>query len=111
MYRGEIQFEFNRATLLNQKLEDLDKLALYLIEHKAIRVEIGGHTDNIGNDNYNLDLSQKRAERIQEYLIKKGVSINQLKAKGYGETKPIDDNKTKKGRKNNRRVEIKIIQE
>lgn len=76
---------------------------------KNYLVEISGHTDSVGKKELNLALSQKRAEKIKELLIAKGCKSSQLKAVGYGETRPLASNKTKEGRKMNRRVEIEVI--
>lgn len=71
--------------------------------------EISGHTDSVGNKDLNLALSQKRAEKIKKLLIAQGCKSSQLIAKGYGETRPLTSNSTKKGRKRNRRIEISTI--
>ena len=76
----------------------------------AVAVEIGGHTDSVGNAANNQKLSQARAESVRAYLISKGIKADTLTAKGYGSDKPVDDNKTAAGRANNRRVEFKIGQ-
>ncbi|WP_420571214.1 OmpA family protein [Kordia sp.] len=72
-------------------------------------VEVSGHTDSVGKKELNLALSQKRAEKIKKLLVKEGCISSQLKAVGYGETRPLASNKTKEGRKMNRRIEIVII--
>ncbi|WP_298417897.1 OmpA family protein [uncultured Kordia sp.] len=73
-------------------------------------VEISGHTDSVGNKGLNLVLSQKRAEKIKKLLVAQGCKSSRLIAKGYGETRPLASNKTKDGRKMNRRIEIIIIE-
>jgi len=72
-------------------------------------VELQGHTDSRGADAFNLELSQRRAESVRDYLIAQGVSGTRLEAKGYGETQPIADNTTKVGQQENRRVVMKVI--
>lgn len=99
-----IPFDFDKATLTREAKASLDKLALTLIHNPGLRLEIQGYTCEIGTEEYNLDLSIRRAEAVRDYLIKKGVSI-----KGFGETKPIDPGHTKKARAKNRRVEFIII--
>ena len=73
------------------------------------KIEIGGHTDNVGSDADNLKLSQQRAEAIRQYLIKKGIQPARVIAKGYGASEPVADNSTNEGRQNNRRTEVKIL--
>ena len=73
-----------------------------------IKVEVGGHTDSQGNDNFNLKLSQNRANSVRAYLIKQGVAPDRMTAKGYGENVMIADNRTADGRAQNRRVEFVI---
>ena len=74
-----------------------------------VKIEIGGHTDNYGSDEYNMKLSQSRCESVVNYLIEHGIAKNRLTAKGYGETVPIDTNETSEGRQMNRRTEFEII--
>ena len=100
-----ILFDFDKATLTEETKIILDKLALTLMHNPGLRVEIQGYACEIGTEEYNLDLSIRRAEAVRDYLIKKGVGI-----KGFGETKPIDPGHTKKARAKNRRVEFVIIQ-
>jgi outer membrane protein OmpA-like peptidoglycan-associated protein len=74
------------------------------------KIEIGGHTDNVGSDEANLTLSNNRAQSVVDYLIKKGIATTRLTAKGYGETLPIATNDTDAGRAKNRRTEFKVIE-
>ena len=74
-----------------------------------LNIEVAGHTDNIGNDSENLKLSQNRSQTVCDYLIAGGVNPSRLRAKGYGETKPVAGNETEDGRSKNRRTEIKIL--
>ena len=74
-----------------------------------IKIEIGGHTDNIGEDRANQNLSQERANSVKKYLVEQGVVSSRLIAKGYGESTPIADNNTEKGKRLNRRTEVKIL--
>ena len=104
-----IFFDFDKATLRPESYNELDRLVQLLTENPNIKVEISAHTDSKGSDEYNLKLSQKRAESVVNYLIGKGIPASRLIAKGYGETQPIDTNDTEEGRQNNRRVEFKII--
>jgi outer membrane protein OmpA-like peptidoglycan-associated protein len=89
----------------------LDEIAATLRSHPEIlSVEVGGHTDSVGKDKYNLDLSQRRVDSVRTWLIEKGVAAERLKAQGYGEAKPVSDNKSKRGRASNRRVEFLILE-
>jgi outer membrane protein OmpA-like peptidoglycan-associated protein len=104
-----IQFETNSYTLQKNSYAELDKLVQLLEENPAIKIEIGGHTDNTGNAADNLKLSQNRAKAVVEYLRQKGISQQRMTYKGYGDTKPIAPNDTEMGRAKNRRTEVKII--
>jgi outer membrane protein OmpA-like peptidoglycan-associated protein len=75
-----------------------------------MKIEINGHTDNIGSDQYNLNLSEKRANSVTDYLVENGIANQRLVAKGYGETMPKATNETEEGRQVNRRVEFAIIE-
>lgn len=105
-----ILFEFNSDTLKNESIEQMNEIGKALssiIRQNSIRFIIEGHTDNIGRDDFNIKLSQKRAESVKKYLAKVfGIQTNNLNIVGYGKLKPIDDNGSEEGRKNNRRVEI-----
>ena len=79
------------------------------MKNPDVKVEIQGHTDNIGSDRYNQKLSLQRAETVKNFLIAKGVAADRLTTVGYGKTKMIMDNKTEQGRGLNRRIELKII--
>ena len=79
-----------------------------MADHPAIKVDIEGHTDDVGNDRANMKLSQARANSVRAYLVKKGVEPMRMRAVGYGEDRPIDDNSTPEGQAINRRVEFVI---
>ncbi|NUO02704.1 MAG: OmpA family protein [Saprospiraceae bacterium] len=104
-----VQFETGKATLKKQSFAVLDQIADILAQYPAYRLVIAGHTDDVGNDKANLTLSENRAKACQQYLIGKGVSAKRLSYAGYGETQPLADNKTAKGRELNRRVEFDLI--
>jgi OOP family OmpA-OmpF porin len=96
--------------LLEQSKKDIDTtLLLFLNENPDMIVEISSHTDNQASDSYNNKLSQKRAEGVTKYLISKGIKPERLQSHGYGETRPVADNKTEEGRALNRRTEFKIL--
>ena len=104
-----VNFETNSARLQSSSTAVLDRVAEGLKANPEARVEIGGHTDSRGADAYNLRLSRDRANSVRDYLVSQGVSKSQLETKGYGETKPIADNKTESGQAVNRRVELKRL--
>jgi len=104
-----IFFESNSFQLKNESKYELIKLSEFLISNQAIKIEIGGHTDYIGDDETNVLLSSNRAKSVFDYLIKLGVPSQQLVYKGYGKSQPLESNNTEQGRATNRRTEIKII--
>ncbi|MCX2742841.1 OmpA family protein [Mangrovivirga sp. M17] len=105
-----IYFEFDKAKLTDNSYSELNKLERMMAENPGIRVEIGGHTDNIGPASYNKDLSKKRAMAVVDYLIDKGIDPSRLTAVGYGEERPLASNDDERdGRELNRRVEFTII--
>ncbi len=104
-----IYFDFNKATLKPASFFELNILAEILKKNKDIRVEISGHTDNVGTNDYNLQLSRQRALTVKTFLEEKGTPVSRLVTAGYGKTQPIADNATDEGRALNRRVEFKIL--
>ena len=104
-----IQFATGSANLLPASSPILDDVVKVLQDAPALKVRIEGHTDSQGNDAFNLDLSSKRAASVLKYLTDKGISPSRLSSEGYGETQPIDTNRTPSGRARNRRVEFKIL--
>ena len=80
-----------------------------LNENPTIKIEISGHTDNVGTPSDNIILSNNRAKAVVNYLVSKGIGTQRLTYKGYGETQPVADNKTEEGRAMNRRTEMKVI--
>lgn len=105
-----IFFETNSYKLQNESKYELMKLNEFLKSNPSVRIEISGHTDNVGADAANQTLSSNRAKSVYDQLIKLGIESNRLVFKGYGKTQPVDVNTTEAGRANNRRTEIKIIQ-
>lgn len=101
-------FDFDRAELKPESFVELDRLADYL-KTNTIRIEIGGHTDDQGTDEYNDRLSENRAKSVYDYLISKGIPADRLQYKGYGKRVPVADNATEEGRAANRRTEFKIV--
>jgi len=104
-----VNFETNSATLTADARNTLRRVAEALRGEPNLRAEIAGHTDSTGADDYNLRLSQQRAESVREFLISEGVEASRLVARGYGETQPVADNSTATGRALNRRVEFRVL--
>ncbi|HEX7700757.1 MAG TPA: OmpA family protein [Kofleriaceae bacterium] len=103
-------FDFSKASIKSVSFALLNDVAQAMADNPKIKVEIGGHTDSVGNDAFNLKLSQLRAESVRTYLIKRGIDSNRMVPKGYGENVPIADNRTEAGRSQNRRVEFVITE-
>jgi outer membrane protein OmpA-like peptidoglycan-associated protein len=101
-----VNFDSDKATLTPASLAVLDGVVAGLKDWPDIRVEIGGHCDATNTHAHNQKLSERRAEAVYQYLLAKGIAANRMTTKGYGETVPIADNKTKEGRAINRRVEL-----
>lgn len=104
-----VLFEFDKAILIKESTEELDKLYAYLLENDDVSVEIYGHTDAIGSKMHNEVLSKSRAKAVSDYLINKGVKASRTSWYGYGSSRPKTTNKTDAGRAINRRVEFKLI--
>jgi OmpA-OmpF porin, OOP family len=104
-----VHFDFGKATLRPESFAELEELISYLKNKDNIKVEIAGHTDNVGKEADNLKLSQQRADAIRNYVIKKGIAPARIVAKGYGASEPVADNDTDEGRQLNRRTEVRIL--
>lgn len=102
-----VHFATDSAVLLSDSTADLDDAVATLKKYPELVIEVDGHTDSTGKRAHNQVLSQKRAEAVERYLKEHGVT-NRMSAKGFGQDKPIDDNKTEEGRAKNRRVSLKI---
>ncbi|HYG19092.1 MAG TPA: OmpA family protein [Ohtaekwangia sp.] len=104
-----IYFDFDKTTLKKESFTELNKVVDFLKQNASVEIEIAGHTDNKGSDDYNASLSQGRSQAVVDYLISQGIEDYRLSAHGYGESKPIDTNDTDDGRANNRRVEFTVM--
>ena len=104
-----IQFETGKATLIIASYPMLDEIVNILAAYPDYVLKIGGHTDNVGDDNSNYKLSQARVDAVKSYLASKGVALSRMEATGYGETKPIGSNANTNGRQQNRRVELDLV--
>jgi outer membrane protein OmpA-like peptidoglycan-associated protein len=108
---GDVLFAFDKATLSPEAFRNVDKLADFLQKHPNRSVLIEGHTDSVGSEEYNLDLSEKRADAVKNALVAKGVGEERITAKGYGKKYPVASNNTSDGRQLNRRVEVVVLNE
>jgi outer membrane protein OmpA-like peptidoglycan-associated protein len=106
-----VNFETARATLTTNAKTILDGVATDLNARPELKIEVGGHTDARGNDDYNQSLSERRAQSVLDYLVGQGVDAGRLGAVGYGEGQPVDSNETDEGRERNRRVELKVLEQ
>lgn len=104
-----IQFEFDQYVLLPVSFPELDRVVDILVSQPNWKAELSGHTDYIGTDDYNLELSRNRANSVRDYLITKGINPNRLTAHGYGKTKPLVKERDDAARMVNRRVEIRFL--
>jgi OOP family OmpA-OmpF porin len=104
---SNLEFEFGKSVIREKSLPYLNKVANLLIK-KSISLKLGGHTDNVGSENANMNLSKDRAESVKKYLVAQGANSSLIEAVGYGETQPIATNKTAAGRQVNRRVEFTL---
>lgn len=104
-----IYFDFDKASLKRESFIELNKVVEFLKQNSTVEIEISGHTDSKGSDDYNLALSQGRSQSVVDYIVSQGIERFRLTAHGYGETKAIDSNDTETGRANNRRVEFTIL--
>jgi OOP family OmpA-OmpF porin len=105
-----ILFDFDSYTLKTGGIDALDKINNALTNHKEFGVQFDGHTDYVGSEEYNLKLSEKRANSAKDYLIKKGIGGERIRLQYFGESKPAQDNKSKDGRSLNRRVEYSLFE-
>nr|PZN61846.1 MAG: hypothetical protein DIU62_12980 [Pseudomonadota bacterium] len=106
--RLEVHFDTNSATIKPESYPELDRMITFLLQTvPSATGVIEGHTDSSGSDEYNLRLSQRRAEAVMKYLVDGGVPASRLRAQGFGESQPVADNSTPEGRAQNRRVVLR----
>jgi OOP family OmpA-OmpF porin len=106
---NNIFFDFDRSSLRPESFPELNRLVSLMNEKSGMQVEIAGHTDPVGPDQYNWGLSERRARSVGKYLTGKGIAIERITITFFGETKLIDTSNTKAGNQKNRRVEFKIL--
>jgi outer membrane protein OmpA-like peptidoglycan-associated protein/Tol biopolymer transport system component len=104
-----IFFDVNRYELKSESSTELDNIVELLKENPSLKIQINGHTDNVGKPSDNLKLSNNRANAVIQYLIGKGIDAKRLSSKGWGETQPLADNSNEQGRAQNRRTEMKVV--
>lgn len=106
---NNVFFDFDQATLKTESFPELNRIVKLLKERSTMQIEIAGHTDATGPERYNLQLSERRAKAVVQYLTKQGISNSRMSVVFHGEAKPLAPNTTVEGRKQNRRVEFKIL--
>jgi len=106
---NDLEFIAGQAVIKDVSNSSLNDLASLLLKKPEWKLQVSGHTDNVGNDQSNLILSKKRAESVKTYLLSKGVSADKVNVLFLGKTQPIASNDTEEGRQKNRRVEMKVI--
>ncbi len=107
----KVMFDYNKASIKVESNDLLNDVGTILKQYESIKkIRIEGHTDGDGKAKYNKKLSQKRANSVKEFLVAAGIDESRLEAVGYGEEKPIADNKTEEGKEKNRRVEFNIVE-
>ena len=106
-----VNFDFDKSVIRKADLSELEKAVAFVKKYPDSKVALEGHTDGRGTEKYNMKLSQRRADAVKKYLVDKGEKADRITAEGKGKGYPIADNKTDKGRFENRRVEILIVEE
>ena len=108
---NNIYFDFGKATLRDESKPELERIIRVMKKNPTMRIEISGHTDNVGTDAVNNRLSQDRANSVVRYLTQVGsIRVGRLAAKGYGKTRPVATNDTEEGRQQNRRIEFTVLE-
>jgi outer membrane protein OmpA-like peptidoglycan-associated protein len=102
-------FDFDKAVLRPESFPELDRIVTLMSERPTMEIEISGHTDSAGPDQYNMSLSQRRANSVVQYLNGKKIDKARMNVVFFGESQPVDTNDTSEGRRRNRRVEFKIL--
>ena len=105
---SDVLFQSGKAELRPAVREKLAKIAGIVIAHPGLKLEVEGHTDSVGPDDYNQRLSEQRALATRDYLVNQGVSASSIVSRGFGETNPVSSNATKEGQSENRRVELVV---
>lgn len=111
IFNLDVLFPTAKWDLDNNDKKELDKLVDQLKQNSKMKIELAAHTDNVGDDESNMRLSQQRANSVRDYLASKGIESSRMMSKGYGEKKPVASNDTSEGRQLNRRTECRVIYE
>ncbi len=107
-FKGDVTFDTNSTVVRPGLISEIDRVAGVLNQYPTTLVRVEGHTDSVGSDAYNMDLSIRRANAVKNLLVQRGVADSRIDVVGYGKTMPVATNSTEAGRQRNRRVEIKI---
>ena len=107
-FKSDFTFAVNSSALRSGLYAELDRVAQILATYPQTTILVAGHTDSTGSDEYNMKLSQQRADSVKNALVQRGVAPQRISAVGYGEGQPVGDNETEFGRQQNRRVEVRI---
>jgi len=107
-FKGDVTFDTNSAIVKPGLYAEIDRVAGVLTQYPQTLIRVEGHTDSVGTEAYNMDLSFRRANSVRDLLVQRGVNISRIQPVGFGETMPVATNATEAGRQLNRRVEIKI---
>ena len=107
---NNIFFDFDRYTLKSASFAELDRLVEFMNKNTSVTVSVSGHTDSVGDGEYNMTLSEKRAKSVTKYMVEKGINSKRIETKWYGEMRHIANNETEEGRRTNRRVEFTILE-
>ena len=107
-FRGDVTFDTNSTVVKPGLYTEIDRVAGVLSRYSETLIRVEGHTDSVGSEEYNMDLSFRRANSVRDLLVQRGVNISRIETVGFGETKPVATNATEAGRQLNRRVEIKV---
>jgi len=107
---NNIFFDYEKSDLSPASITELNRVLKLMTDYPKMKIEVSGHTDNVGSREYNLKLSTRRAKAVADYLIAHGINAGRITYKGFGFDQPVADNSTEEGRKRNRRSEIKIIE-
>ena len=109
MFKSDMTFDFNSATVRPGLYTEIDRVASVMQRYPQTLIRVEGHTDNVGTEVYNMDLSRKRAQAVSDLLVQRSISSQRVNIIGFGEANPIASNNSETGRQMNRRVEIKIV--
>jgi len=105
---SDVLFDFNKATLKPGARERLARVSGIILAYPDLHLQVEGHTDNVGSDTYNMQLSEKRAAVVRDYLVSQGVTSGNISARGFGKSAPVASNDSASGRQMNRRVELVV---